>query len=112
MHVAQRVSCRRSVFEYHSRCPRFNDRTGLLQEQNMWRLIDFGSCVRIGSLAPVECTIRFAPPEAVTAFTNRKSLCAQASMDIWSVGVMACVPVLPFSKLNVFLDILIQKCYF
>jgi len=37
----------------------------------------------------VECTLRFAAPEAVAAYVERRPLEVHPSVDVWSLGVFA-----------------------
>ena len=53
------------------------------------KLIDLGSACRRGDPAPIEYTLRYAPPEIVTAHKNRDpTIIAHPSTDMWSLGLI------------------------
>jgi serine/threonine protein kinase len=41
-----------------------------------------------GKMVPPQCSLGYAAPEVVLAFSERKDIKASAAMDIWSLGVM------------------------
>lgn len=79
----------------------------VLQTQNKWRLIDFGSAALVDEMLPPSFTLRFAAPETVyfahayrqEQLNARDSIVegvatpcltrAMKSEDVWAIGVMA-----------------------
>ena len=42
-----------------------------------------------GEVLPVRCTLPYAPPEVVNAYTNSTLVTVEPGADIWALGVMA-----------------------
>lgn len=53
-----------------------------------WKLIDFGSWARKGCVAAFEYTLRYAPPEVLTAHATDDDILAMPSMDMWALGLL------------------------
>ncbi|GMH38877.1 hypothetical protein BSKO_06775 [Bryopsis sp. KO-2023] len=54
-----------------------------------WKLIDFGSWAKKGTKAPIEYTLRYAPPEVLMEHaSDATEIIAKPSLDIWSLGLI------------------------
>lgn len=61
-----------------------------LPRENRWTVIDFGCAARIGQHAPLGFTVAYAAPEVIRAYRRgEKSMVADPSIDVWSLGVLA-----------------------
>ena len=61
-----------------------------LPRENRWTVIDFGCTARAGESAPMRLSLAYAAPEVVAAaHESAPSIRAAASMDSWSLGVVA-----------------------
>ena len=61
-----------------------------LPRENRWTVIDFGCTARAGESAPMRLSLAYAAPEVVAAAQHSvSSIRAAASMDAWSLGVVA-----------------------
>ncbi len=60
-----------------------------LQEDNTWRVIDYGCTVHEGDEVEPAFTLRFCPPELADAHANHERIVAHRSADVWAVGVIA-----------------------
>jgi serine/threonine protein kinase len=61
-----------------------------LPRTNRWTVIDFGCAAPIGVCAPLSFTLGYAAPEiAIALAEGHETITSDASMDAWSVGVIA-----------------------
>lgn len=52
-------------------------------------IIDFGGAARIGTVAPITCTLAYAAPETVQAIERgERTMAATLAVDVWALGVM------------------------
>ena len=59
-----------------------------LPSKNAWTLIDFGCASRTGEAADLSFSLWYAPPELIVAYTaGERTLVADPSADVWSLGV-------------------------
>ena len=59
------------------------------QEDNSWRIIDFGCTVPIGAVEKPVFTLRYAAPESVLSMQQKTTVTAHPSQDVWAIGVLA-----------------------
>ena len=59
------------------------------QEDNSWRIIDFGCTVPIGAVEKPVFTLRYAAPESVLSMQQKATVTAHPSQDVWAIGVIA-----------------------
>ena len=62
-----------------------------LPSKNAWTLIDFGCASRAGEAAELSFSLWYAPPEVIAAYkAGKRTLVANPSADVWSLGVRCC----------------------
>eukprot|EP00892_Ulva_mutabilis_P002841 jgi/Ulvmu1/12558/UM090_0045.1 len=59
-------------------------------KQHDWTLLDFGCTARIGTMASLSFSLKYAAPEVVHALeAGSKTILAETAVDIWAIGVIA-----------------------
>ena len=62
----------------------------LLPRENRWTIVDFDKAVPSGQAVPPAYTLSYAPPEVlVAAEAGHGGIVADASQDVWALGVVA-----------------------